>query len=595
MHKIILLSLFLCNLTINLFSQTADWRNKVAPEILANIDHNAASDILVAFNEQADLKAAKNIHGKAAKAHFVFARLQETAARTQARALKMVLESNTSANTLFLVNALSLVNAPGSLVRQLAALSEVRFISYDPWVFFEEPSLAAPEMPVDRNTIEWGVERVHAPEVWALGFTGQGITVGGADTGYDWTHPAIQGHYRGWDGSNAEHNYNWHDAIHSYSPLNLDSLGNPFSTNPCGLDAQSPCDDHRHGTHTMGTMTGDDEMGNQIGVAPGAKWIGCRNMEQGWGRPSSYIECFQWFLAPTDLGGQNPDPDKAPHVINNSWYCDYVEGCTDLTVDELLHAAVINLRLSGVLVVVSNGNDGSNGCATANTAPPYFEESFSVGSTRSNDTISGFSSRGPVIIDQSNRIKPNISAPGQGIRSSVLNGEYQFLSGTSMAGPHVVGVVALILSARPDLAGEVDLLEDILEQQAVASFDTIPCGMVPGDAIPNNTYGYGRVDALAALQAILAYSPVNTPLAPVIAAKVTPNPIFNEAIFNIENLAGNSSLRLFSSDGKIIFSKTWSATGREILRVPLNKQPSGVYFWHIKSENGVAGGKLVKQ
>ncbi len=90
-----------------------------------------------------------------------------------------------------------------------------------------------------------------------------------------------------------------------------------------------PCDDVGHGTHTMGTMVGDDGAANQIGVAPGAKWMGCRNMDVGNGTPATYSECFQWFIAPTNLANQNPDPTKAPHVINNSWGCPPSEGCTD--------------------------------------------------------------------------------------------------------------------------------------------------------------------------------------------------------------------------------------------------------------------------
>ena len=595
MKKILLFCLLLSTLTSTLFSQSANaWRDKVAPEILAAFNRGEKSDLLVAFNEQADLKGAKMIHGKAAKAHFVCAKLQETAQRSQTRAMNILHGYNAEANTLFLVNALAIHQADVSLAQQLAALPEVRFISYDPWVFFNSPTIESTDTPTDRSAIEWGVQRVHAPEVWAMGYTGQGITVGGADTGYEWTHPALKGHYRGWNAadSSTAHNYNWHDAIHELSPLNNDTLGNP-GINPCGIDSQQPCDDHFHGTHTMGTMTGDDGMGNQIGVAPGAKWVGCRNMERGWGKPSSYIECFQWFLAPTDLGGQNPNPDKAPHVVNNSWYCDYVEGCVDQSVNELIHTAVINLKASGVVVVVSNGNAGPN-CFTTNGAPAYFEESFSVGAFLENDTITKFSSRGPVIIDESYRLKPNISAPGNNVRSSTLNGEYRNLNGTSMAGPHVVGVVALILSARPDLAGAVDLIEDILEQTAIPTFDTIGCSTTPGDAIPNNTYGYGRIDALASLQAALAFSTTTVPFAPAMSASIVPNPVREEAIFYLENLSGKTSLELFSTDGKLVFSKKWMTTGLETLRIPFEKQAAGVYFWHLKSERGVLSGKLSK-
>src|SRR4029077_4971644 len=143
--------------------------------------------------------------------------------------------------------------------------------------------------------IEPGINWINAPDVWAQGFTGQGVVVGGNDTGYRWTHLALKNQYRGWDGSAADHNFNWHDSIHS-------------GGGTCGADSQVPCDDDGHGTHTMGTMVGFDGGSNQIGVAPGAKWIGWRNMDQGNGMPSTYSECFQFFIAPTDLNGNNPDP-----------------------------------------------------------------------------------------------------------------------------------------------------------------------------------------------------------------------------------------------------------------------------------------------
>ncbi len=571
---------------------------KVAPEVRAALNRGEKPALLVSFTEQADTRGARLIKGKEAKARFVFDRLMATAQRSQARAMELLNEHNTGGNTLFIANALSVDAASSELVRQLALLPEVKHISADPWIFFHGPAETQGTSVAERNGVEWGVAHVHAPEVWSLGFSGQGITVGGADTGYEWTHPALKGKYRGWDEASATavHQYNWHDAIHEYSPLNLDSMGNPVGTNPCGLSAQEPCDDHFHGTHTMGTMTGDDGFGNQTGVAPGAKWVGCRNMERGWGRPSSYLECFQWFLAPTDLGGQNADPAKAPHVINNSWYCDYVEGCTDLTVSGILHDAVINLKASGVFVVVSNGNFGS-GCATTYGPPAYFEESFSVGAIRSNDTIANFSSRGPVTIDGSNRLKPNISAPGVGVRSSTLGGQYGSASGTSMAGPHVAGVVALVLSARPDLAGEVELLEDFLEETAYPLYDFIDCGDVSGTVVPNNTYGYGGVDALSAVQKALAYTPSSTeqPVEQGVTAFVSPNPATADALMMLRGLSGETTVLLYNQAGQQIYAQQISVSGQGVVRLPLAQQLPGIYYWEVRSSAGSASGKLIRE
>ena len=119
-----------------------------------------------------------------------------------------------------------------------------------------------------------------------MGIEGEGVTVAGEDTGYRWDLEGIKERYRGWKDSIVDHNYNWHDAIHTISPLASDSI------NPCGLNSKVPCDDNGHGTHTMGTMVGKTNE-YLYGVAPKAKWIGCRNMERGNGALSTYIECFE--------------------------------------------------------------------------------------------------------------------------------------------------------------------------------------------------------------------------------------------------------------------------------------------------------------
>jgi subtilisin family serine protease len=333
-----------------------------------------------------------------------------------------------------------------------------------------------------------------------MGFTGQGIVIGNEDTGMRWTHNAIKPHYRGWNGVTADHNYNWHDSIH-------DSVNNP-----CGNDSPFPCDDSAHGTHTTGSTCGDDGMGNQIGVAPGAKWIGCRNMDQGNGTPARYTECFQFFIAPTDLNGQNPNPALRPHVINNSWICPTSEGCT--TGDEL-RMIVENTQAAGIFVEASAGNSGSN-CSTVDAPPAIYEASFSTGAIDITNTLAIFSSRGPVTLDGSNRLKPNISAPGVNVRSSVNTSDtsYSNFSGTSMAGPHVVGTVALLWSARPQLQRDIATTKMILQNTANPNVTLVQpqtCGGIPNTTIPNNSFGYGRVDALAAILSVPRATPAPRP------------------------------------------------------------------------------------
>ena len=456
-----------------------NWQDKVDSRLLQGAP--ATNEFLVILSEQADLSGAAALKTKEAKGRYVFERLTETAQRTQQPVLKTIQEQKLEYQPFWVANMIW-VRGDLPAIQSLAQRADtVRIIANSANRVPELPP--SPKMDQLVNSVEWNISQVHAPNVWALGYTGQGVVVGGQDTGYQWDHLALKNHYRGWDGTNANHNYNWHDAIHGPNPNNT-------GVNPCGYNLTAPCDDLSHGTHTMGTMVGDDGAGNQIGMAPGAKWIGCRNMERNWGTPATYMECFQWFLAPTDLNDQNPDPSKAPDVINNSWYSDASEGTTNLFV---FQTAVENLRAAGVVVVVSAGNQGSD-CSTI-TSPAIYEASFAVGATDNGDNIAGFSSRGPVTLDGSNRLKPDVSAPGVSIRSSVPVSSYTSLSGTSMAGPHVAGLVALLISAHPELRGQVDGIERIIEHTAVPRTSSQSCGSVPGTAIPNNTYGWGRVDA----------------------------------------------------------------------------------------------------
>ena len=590
--KFLIAFLLLCGTFPAVVCSQTDFNQKISPEIRAAFSRGEAADVFIVFTEKADLSAAKWMPTKSARASYVFSHLQQTAEKSQQRVRMLLHNAQTDANSLFIVNAIAVGQINAALCRQIAAYPEVKSICADPIVLVDLPQQENPSAG-DRNAVEWGVERIHAPEVWAMGYTGQGVSVGGADTGIDWTHPALQSHYRGWNNGFPDHNYNWHDAIHSISPLNGDTTN--LSANPCGLNLTVPCDDYFHGTHTIGSVVGDDGLGNQIGVAPGAQWVGCRNMERGSGKPSSYLECFQWFLAPTDLNNANPDPTKSPDVINNSWYCDYTEGCTDLSVNELLHDAVINLRAAGVVVVVSNGNFGS-ACATTNAPPAYFEESFSVGSFRSNDTISGFSSRGPVVVDSSFRVKPNVAAPGSNVRSATLNHEYSFASGTSMAGPHVVGLVALMLSAQPALAGHVEEIETMIEQSAIPTLGLENCYDNNGEDYPNNTYGYGRIDALAAVNLALNWSPASgtsTPNPQSVACY--PNPASGAIVFDLQEAYGDQHLKIWAADGQLVRDLQFNIQlKRQLVPVELNGLESGLYLYQFSQKNGILSGKFIK-
>ena len=466
--------------------------NKIDARLL-NADPNIFQNIIVVLSVQANVSPALGIRGKDAKAGYVFNTLTAHAATHQNEVKNFLISKAVTYRSYYIVNMIAL-KAKRILIDEIALLPTVKCVLLDGSVLIS--NIIDPDRKVSgTRAVEWNVTQIGAPSIWAMGYTGQNVVIGGQDTGYEWNHAAIKSKYRGWNGASADHNYNWHDAIRADIPLS-------GGTNPCGFNSSQPCDDNNHGTHTMGTMVGDDGAGNQIGIAPGAKWIGCRNMENGYGKPTSYLECFEWFLAPYALDSlaTTGNPTKMPHVINNSWGCPPMEGC-DTSVFSIMQTAVNNLKLAGCVVVVSAGNSGSS-CGTVSDPMAIFENSFSVGASNISDQIASFSSRGPVTVDGSNRMKPNVTAPGVSVRSSIRGiNQYASFSGTSMAGPHVAGLVALIISANPQLAGEVDKIEDIIEQTTVTLSNTQNCGNISG--IPNNTFGFGRIDALAAVNLAL--------------------------------------------------------------------------------------------
>lgn len=464
-------------------SSAPAWQAKVAPQLLQTVQADGEAEFVVFLREQADLSAASALEGKAEKGALVQRLLAETAQQSQAPLLRRLAAIGAEFRSYWIANMIW-VRGDEAVLRLVATDPAVARVYANPARQFEGPVDEIALQPLVPYAIEPNIEKINAPQLWAQGYTGQGVVIGGQDTGYDWDHPALINQYRGWNGGSADHNYHWHDAVHSGGGV-------------CGADSSEPCDDHGHGTHTMGTMVGDDGASNQIGVAPGAKWIGCRNMDQGTGSLITYSECFQWFVAPTDINDENPDPAMAPHVVNNSWACPPAEvGCDEA---DVLLAVVQNVRAAGIVVVSSAGNSGP-GCSSVGYPPAIYDASFSVGATTIDDAIAGFSSRGPVLVDGSNRLKPDVVAPGVSIRSSQPGGSYGNSSGTSMAAPHVSGLVALLISAEPLLAGHVDLLEQLLTASATPLTSVQECGGVSGDAIPNNTFGYGRVDALQALQ-----------------------------------------------------------------------------------------------
>jgi subtilisin family serine protease len=459
--------------------------SKIAPWVLERTEGGRESEFLVVLADQADLGGAETLATKREKGAFVHRALLARAERSQAPLLALLRARGVPHQPFVVVNAIR-VTGTRETALALAERPEVARIEGNPRVRgLEPPPAPEPESPspLAPAAVELGVSYVNAPAVWGLGFTGQGIVIAGLDTGVQWDHPALKARYRGWNGVSASHNYNWHDAIHS-------------GGGDCGANAAAPCDDNNHGTHTIGTAVGTDGSANQIGVAPGAKWIGCRNMDQGNGTPTTYLECLEFLLAPYPLGGTTAqgDPSKAPDVSTNSWACPPSEGCSTTT----LASAIASLRAAGIFVVGVAGNGGPS-CSTVSDPPGIYDQTYTVGAFNAGGATPGslasFSGRGPVTVDGSNRPKPDITAPGVSVRSAVRGSAYSALSGTSMAAPHVAGVVALLWSKYPAYRGHVAATESILNASATDVSIALTCS---ASGVPNNLYGWGRVDAKAA-------------------------------------------------------------------------------------------------
>ncbi len=428
--------------------------------------------LFVILKSQADVSSAVQIQDRNQRLTYVYKTLTDHANQTQADLRQTLDRFGIHYTPYYLVNGMEVDG--GALVRlYLMSRPEVDRVIPSPRLR-AIPQLAAPMTgpytSVQQNT-GWNIQMIGADKVWQdFGVTGQGIVIGQSDTGVDGAHPALHDSYRGLNQGN---DYNWYD---------------PWS------NSKSPIDLEGHGTHTLGIALGK----GGIGVAPGAQWIGCVNLERNLGDAPLYLDCMQFMLAPFPHGGdplKDGDPTKAAYVLNNSWGCPTLEGCDA----NALRPAVDALRDAGIFVAVSAGNDGPL-CSTLTNPPAIYAAVFSVGAVDEAGNVADFSSRGPVTVDGSNRVKPDILAPGVQVFSSLPNNTYGPEDGTSMAGPHLAGVVALMWSANPKLIGDIDRTTQILIQTAKPYTGSEPSGQCFAGGTPNDAYGYGIVDAYAAVK-----------------------------------------------------------------------------------------------
>lgn len=322
------------------------------------------------------------------------------------------------------------------------------------------------------------LQMIKADKAW-MKTRGEGVVVANIDTGVDFLHPQIKNKYRGFDATlkTTSHEYNW------YEP---DAVV-PF-----------PHDVHGHGTHTLGTIVGEN-----IGVAPGAKWIAARGCGVEQCKERELLAAAQWVMCPTDSKGENPRCDLGADVINNSWG----GGVTDEASLTWFSAASQAWTEAGMIPIFAMGNSGP-GCGTAGT-PGDLTNVIGVGAIDEKGSLTFFSSRGPGSDHNGHAVmKPDLVAPGQAIISCKrgATGELIAMSGTSMASPHVAGAAALFLSIRPDLT--FTEFRDFLLQSANQddlihpAMGEISCGGILWNKFPNYHYGHGLLDLERSIQSL---------------------------------------------------------------------------------------------
>lgn len=436
--------------------------------------------LFVILKDQADLSSVASIADYRQRRRAVYETLVRHADATQFGLRADLSRLGVWHQPYYLMNALEVEG--GALLRLwLATRPEVDRVVPNPVLRpLPEPLEAQRGTMPPPDTTPWNLTMISTDRVWQeLHIRGRGVVIGLMDSGVQWDHPELRDSYRGVQSDGAiVHEYNWYD---------------PWGGSP------EPVDYGGHGTFTLSAA-----VGNRVGVAPDATWIACVNLARNVGNAARYLDCMQFMLAPFPPGGdplRDGDPARGADVTNNSWGCPQnLEGCDPNT---LLPAAEA-LRAAGMMTIAAAGNDGP-ACGSLNAPLALYDAVFTVGAVTGDGLLASFSSIGPVMVDGSGRIKPDIVAPGDSVLAAAPGNGYMTGSGTSIAAPHVTGVVALMWSANPALIGDVERTEAILRATAqpapAESPSTVQCTGVDVSAALASRYGAGIVDAYRAVRA----------------------------------------------------------------------------------------------
>lgn len=484
---------------------TSDFGLAVTPGLAKRLAAGQPVDYVIEMTARADLSRAAGMSWEE-RGRYVVDTLKATAEKSQAPVRRALQQRGLDFEAHWIKNAIIVRGGNSASVKFAAALPGVARIRDLPETLLVKPKPGKPVDPARAKGAMSGVPDniawIGAPQAWAQGTRGHGVTVGVIDTGALYTHEALRQQYRGWRGGNVyEHDYNW------FFPIERN---------------ETPVPGDPHGTHVIGTIMGDDHaadpgLRDRIGVAPGAQWIACLGLPQATSSAESLLSCGEFMLAPTRTDGSDPQPDLRPQVINNSWAENNCNGEGTGFYADVVDAWVA----SGIFPVFATGNTFScevsepPGLSTI-SSPAALPAAFAVGSTGNHDgAYAPHSLWGPAnqpspglpnLPDPRGypQLKPQVLAPGVDIVSAFdfTDDAYGTMTGTSMSSPHIAGLVALMLDAGECLKGDYATLGTLIMSTArplpYASGGTPAPG--PGD-VPNYATGWGEIDVPAAVNA----------------------------------------------------------------------------------------------